>query len=126
MTPLAGQVPAASLNLRANGESQTGRQHRLDAVNVEAGSDRARSSADSTARRGLLADLDAYAELLAGRFFVQVVIDDDAQHRRTYVYRSAGAAERAVERARDRGQTAHVTLCQLLPVGVVVGLGVPR
>jgi len=26
-------------------------------------------------------------------------------------------------RARERGQTAHVTLVQMLPVGVVTGLG---
>jgi hypothetical protein len=70
----------------------------------------------------LLADLDALAEHLRARFVVQVTIDGD--HRRTNVYRSAAAAERAVDRATARGQRAHVTLCQMLPVGVVVGLGV--
>jgi hypothetical protein len=69
----------------------------------------------------LLADLDALAEHLHGYLVVQVVIDD-AGHRRTQVYRSAAAAEKAVERARDRGRYAHVSLCQLLPVGVVAGL----
>lgn len=73
----------------------------------------------------LLADLDALAESLAGYLVVQVVIDD-AGHRRTNVYRSAGAAERAVKRARERGRTAHVTLVQMLPVGVVSGLAVVR
>jgi len=72
-----------------------------------------------------LADLDALAESLSGHFVVQVVVDD-AGHRRTTVYRSAGAAERAVRRARDRGRTAHVSLVQMLPVGVVVGLGGSR
>lgn len=70
----------------------------------------------------MLADLDALADSLRGYLVVQVVIDD-AGHRRTYLYRSAGAAERAVLRAKERGRFAHVSLCQLLPVGVVAGLG---
>lgn len=69
----------------------------------------------------LLADLDALAEHLRGYYVVQVVVDD-AGHRRTNFYRSAKAAERAVERARLRGRHAHVTLCQLHPVGVVSGV----
>lgn len=72
-----------------------------------------------------LADVDALAESLRGYLVVQVVIDD-AGHRRTCVYRSAGAAERAVRRARDRGRTAHVSLVQMLPVGVIVGLASGR
>lgn len=70
----------------------------------------------------ILGDLDALAHALRGYFVVQVVIDD-AGHRRTNVYRSCAAAERAVQRARERGRYAHVSLCQLLPVGVVAGLG---
>jgi hypothetical protein len=62
------------------------------------------------------------AENSRGYFVVQVVIDD-AGHRRTQIYRSAAAAERAVRRARERGRTAHVSLCQLLPIGVVSSLG---
>jgi hypothetical protein len=69
-----------------------------------------------------LSDLDALAEALRGYIVVQVVVDD-AGHRRTNLFRSAAAAERAVKRARERGRAAHVTLCQLLPVGVVAGLG---
>lgn len=69
-----------------------------------------------------LADLDAHAEAIRGRFAVQVVVDAERGHRRTYLYRNAAAAERAVARARARGQSSHVTLVQLLPVGVVVGL----
>ena len=69
-----------------------------------------------------VADLDAMAEALRGYFVVQVVIDEDG-HRRTNLYRSAGAAQRAVQRARERGRDVHVSLCQLMPVGVVVGLG---
>ena len=65
-----------------------------------------------------LADVDAMAENLQGRLVVQVEVDDD--HWRTHVYRSAAAAERAVKRARDRGKRSHVTLVQLVPVGVVV------
>lgn len=68
----------------------------------------------------LLQDLDALAESLSGYLVVQVVIDDE-NHRRTTIYRSAGAAQRAVERAQARGRTAHVSLCQLLPVGVIAG-----
>jgi hypothetical protein len=64
---------------------------------------------------GTLADLDTLAEHLRGRFVVQVVVDADAGHRRTNVYRSCAAAERAVLRALERGQTAHVTLVQMLP-----------
>lgn len=76
----------------------------------------------ATLRAAYLADLDAVADHLRGYFVVQVTIDDEG-HRRTSLYRSAGAAERAVQRATDRGRRAHVTLCQLLPVGVVVGGG---
>lgn len=64
--------------------------------------------------------LDSVAESLAGYLVVRVTIDDDG-HTRTTIYRSAGAAERAVKRARERGRGVHVTLCQLLPVGVVTG-----
>lgn len=70
----------------------------------------------------VVADLDAMAETLRGYFVVQVVIDEDG-HRRTNLYRSAGAAQRAVGRARERGRDVHVSLCQLMPVGVVMGLG---
>jgi hypothetical protein len=69
----------------------------------------------------LLADVDALAEHLRGRLVVQVEIDGDRY--RTHVYRSTAAAERCVQRARDRGERSHVTLVQMLPVGVVVGLG---
>lgn len=66
----------------------------------------------------LLGDVDALAESLHGYFAVQVVVDDEG-HRRTTLFRSLGAAERAVARARHRGRVAHVTLVQLVPVGVV-------
>ena len=81
-----------------------------------------KSEIHSTATTVTLADLDAMAEHLRARFAVQVAVDD-AGHRRTYLYRNAGAAERCVKRAADRGRTAHVSLVQMLPVGVVVGLG---
>lgn len=71
---------------------------------------------------GFAGDLDALAEHLRGRFVVQVVVDADRNHRRTNVYRSCAAAERAVARATARGQRAHVTLVQMLPVGVVQGV----
>jgi hypothetical protein len=69
-----------------------------------------------------LADLDALAETLRGYIVVQVTVDD-AGHRRTYLYRSAAAAERCVRRAQERGRFAHVAVCSLLPAGVVVGMG---
>jgi len=70
--------------------------------------------------RTSLADLDAQAAHLRGRFVVQVQVDGDKY--RTHIYRSTAAAERAVHRANAAGKRAHVTLVQLLPVGVVVGL----
>lgn len=70
----------------------------------------------------LLADLDALAEHLRGRFVVQVTVDAERGHKRTNVYRSCAAAERAVARAKARGQSAHVSLVQMLPVGVVSGV----
>jgi hypothetical protein len=70
----------------------------------------------------LLGDLDAMAQSLNGYLVVRVVVDD-AGHLRTYLYRSAAAAERCVQRAHDRGRYAHVSLCSLLPAGVVTGLG---
>lgn len=69
----------------------------------------------------VLADLDALAEHLRAHLVLQVTVDDNG-HRRTAVYRSAAAVERAVRRAQERGRQAHVTLCQLLPVGVVSSL----
>jgi hypothetical protein len=75
--------------------------------------------------KDLLAELDPRAESLRGYLVVQVEVDDDG-HRRTYLYRSAAAAERCVKRAQDRGRRAHVTLVQMMPVGVVTGLGEPR
>lgn len=95
----------------SNGDDDS---HRLPATSVRSRDEHA----------DYLADLDALAEHLRGRLVVQVVLDDD--RRRTYVYRSAAAAERAVERAKARGQRGHVTLVQMLPVGVVVGLGEGR
>ena len=52
---------------------------------------------------------------------MQVQVDGDKY--RTHVYMSAKSSENAVRRATERGKRVHVALCQLLPVGVVVGLG---
>lgn len=67
-----------------------------------------------------IGDLDALAEALRGYLVLQVVVDDSG-HRRTHLYRSAGAAQRAIERAQARGRSAHLTLCHLVPVSVVGG-----
>lgn len=66
-------------------------------------------------------DIDALTESLYGVFVCQVVVDD-VGHRRTNYYRNLGAVERAVDRARNRGRTAHVSLVQLVPVGTIVGV----
>lgn len=67
-----------------------------------------------------LADLDARAESLRARFVVQVQVEGD--HYRTKVYMTAKSAENAARRANKRGKLVHVSLCQLLPAGVVIGL----
>ena len=98
--------------------------------------DRSRPAANGTASKlsngdmasvprssDMLRDLDALAASLRGYLVVQVVVDDEG-HRRTHLYRSAGAAQRAVQRAKDRGRAAHVSARQLLPVAVVQGLEV--
>ena len=76
------------------------------------------SAIDGRKSPHLLADVDPLAESLRGRFAVQVVVDDEG-HRRTTPFRSLGAAERTVARACRRDRVAHVTLVQLVPVGVV-------
>lgn len=73
---------------------------------------------DQSAPSDLLSELTALTRSLSGYLVLSVVVDDDG-HRRTTVYRSAGAAERAVRRARERGRHVEVSLCQLMPVGVV-------
>lgn len=100
------------------------RTSRPDVANIGAASDRVgnlKSGSTLTPATDLLADLDALAESLRARFAVQVTIND-AGNRRTFLYRSSAAAERCVERARGRGRSAHVTLVQFMPVGVVSGL----
>jgi len=61
------------------------------------------------------------AEHLRGRLVVQVEVDEEKY--RTHIYRSTAAAQRCVRRAAERGKRSHVTLVQMLPIGVVVGLG---
>ena len=73
---------------------------------------------DQSAPSDLLSELTALTRSLSGYLVLSVVVDDDG-HRRTTVYRSAGAAERAGRRARERGRHVEVSLCQLMPVGVV-------
>lgn len=68
----------------------------------------------------VLADRDAAAEHQRGRFVVQT--QTDGEKYRTVVHMAAKAAENAVARGNARGKQVHVSLCQLLPVGVVVGL----
>lgn len=65
-------------------------------------------------------DIDALAEHLRGVYVVQLVVSD-AGHRRSYFYKNLDAAQRAVGRARERGRSAHLTLVQMIPVGVIGG-----
>lgn len=76
---------------------------------------------DGGARSGLLDDLTALTRSLNGYLVLSLAVDDDG-HRRTTVYRSVAACERAVQRARERGRHVEVSLCQLMPVGVVTAL----
>lgn len=81
-------------------------------------SDRADTNAEDPYLVGALDDLCAEVD----GYLVLSVVVDDAGHRRTFLYRSAAAAQRAVERAHKRGRHAHVTLATLRPVGVVAAL----
>lgn len=57
-----------------------------------------------------LADLDALAEHLRAYLVLQVTVDDNG-HRRTQVYRSAAAVERAVRRAQALIPTRPCVWC---------------
>ena len=48
-----------------------------------------------------------------------VVVRVDGEHYRRRVYLNLPSANRAVARARSRGQGAEVILCQLVPAGLV-------
>lgn len=50
-----------------------------------------------------------------------VVVRVNGEHYRRRVYLNLPSAQRAVERARHRGQGAEIVLCQLVPAGVVAG-----
>jgi hypothetical protein len=56
--------------------------------------------------------------MLSGVYVVVVTIDGD--HVRRRVYLNLPAAQRAQERARERGQAVEVVLAALEPVGVVL------
>ncbi len=50
--------------------------------------------------------------------YAVLVNSGDGRYRRR-VFLTLAAAERAVERAQDRDQTAHLVLCRLIPTGVI-------
>ena len=56
--------------------------------------------------------------MLSGVYVVVVEVDGD--HARRRVYLNLPAAQRAQERAQERGQTAEVVLAALEPVGVIL------
>ncbi|MGB3954725.1 MAG: hypothetical protein WBL05_05510 [Brooklawnia sp.] len=79
-----------------------------------------------------LADLDQEAERVRGAFVVKVsittanrpaVLPDDppAVRYRRRVFLSIAAAERAARNASERGESARIYLCELLPVQRVQG-----
>ncbi len=61
---------------------------------------------------------DRLAAMLSGVYVVVVEVDGD--HARRRVYLNLPAAQRAQERAQERGQTAEVVLAALEPVGVIL------
>lgn len=64
-----------------------------------------------------LASADRLCALLSGVYVVMVQVGEDRLHRRVYL--NLPSAQRAAERAQDRGHDAQVVLCQLAPVGVI-------
>lgn len=66
-----------------------------------------------------LTDLDAYADHINGVFVVLVTTLKGGYHRRCFL--SLRSAQRAAEKARERGQTATITLCELKPLFHVGG-----
>lgn len=59
------------------------------------------------------------ADVIGGAFVVVVTVPGGLARRRVYL--TVKSAERAAERAAGRGQVAHVALCRLSPVSLVVG-----
>ena len=55
--------------------------------------------------------------LLDGAFVVVVDLGDDRHTRRVYL--NLPSAQRAADRARERGREATIALCELHPVGMV-------
>ena len=55
--------------------------------------------------------------LLDGAFVVVVDLGDDRHTRRVYL--NLPSAQRAADRARERGREATIALCELRPLGVV-------
>jgi hypothetical protein len=64
-----------------------------------------------------VATADRLAQYVQGVYVVVVQVGEDRLRRRVYL--NLPSAQRAVERAQDRGHEASVVLCQLQPVGVI-------
>lgn len=60
---------------------------------------------------------DRLAQYLDGVYAVVVQVGDDRLRRRVYL--NLPSAQRAADRARERGREATIALCELHPVGVV-------
>jgi hypothetical protein len=65
--------------------------------------------------RAILAVTDTW--LVDPAFVLRVEVNDRGDQR-VYIYRTLSSAQRAVQRAEQRGRDATVTLCELVPVGV--------
>ena len=70
-----------------------------------------------------LAELDDLASVLNGAFVVVVEISGDPVRYRRRTFLSAAAAERATERALDRGQNVRVYMAEMKPLYRLVGGG---
>lgn len=70
------------------------------------------------------ADADAFALALDGAFCVVVEVHPDKFRRRVFL--SLSAAQRHVERARGRGQSARIVLARLSPAYVLSGTAQPE
>lgn len=71
-----------------------------------------------------LAELDDLARVVNGAFVVVVEVTGEPVRYRRRPYLTAAAAERAAERALDRGQNVRVYLAELRPLYRLAGGGV--
>lgn len=59
------------------------------------------------------------SDMLAAAAGYAVLVETGEGRYRRRLFLTLASAERAVERAEDRGQSAHLVLCQIVPTGVI-------